>query len=462
MVKPSSEDVYLRKPFSLSLLDQIFPPFYWPLMFFYTKPNGSHLDTVQTLAGLKKSLSKALNQYYPLSGRTIDNRSVGSYDKGVPYVEARVKGCLADCIAQTEQEWMSQLLPTQPFCSIPASTSPQLTIQINVFDCGGIAIVLCCSHKVIDATTASAFMKSWAAFNRGSDGEIPNPDMLDIGSHLFPPLESIPQNHLSSMERFLFREGWRTTRRFVFDDNAISALKFQAKSKHFEPTRTVALVAFLWKYAMLASRVASGRSKPSVLTQAVNLRSRLKPRLPQYTIGNLFGTAVSTYSSAERDIELDHLAYLVREAIEIINDQFSRLQSGDVVEFMTDQYNPLIEIAAQGEVDLFCCSSWLNTLDGKLVDFGWGEPTSLGVWRSETRYYSFSDTIFLKETGKGKGIEAVITLDAKTMDVLEHNVEFLVFASARLIRDEQGYCKESQRLRFPKKRPKVGVTFSCV
>ncbi|GMI65634.1 hypothetical protein like AT3G26040 [Hibiscus trionum] len=426
MVKPSSEEVYLRKPFSLSFFDQITPSCYMPYMFFYTKPNDSHLDTVETLAGLKISLSKALNQYYPFSGRTIDNRCIGSYEKGVPYVEARVKGCLADCVAQTEQEWVKQLLPTQPYCSIPTSTSPLLAIQINVFDCGGIAIVMCCSHKVMDAATASTFIKSWAAFNRGSDGEIPDPDMLDIGSCLFPPLEPIPHNYLSAMESLLFQEGWRTTRRFVFDENAISALKFQAKSKRFEhPTRTVALTAFLWKYAMLASRVASGRSKPSVLTQPVNLRPRLKPRLPQYTIGNLIGTAVSTYNSTDRDIKLDHLAYLVREAIDIFNDQIPRLQSGDVVKFMNDQYNP----ATEGEVDSFGCTSWLNTLDGKLVDFGWGEPTWVRVWRSETRYYSYMDLFILKEMEKDKGIEAVITLDAKTMDVFEHNSEFLAFVS---------------------------------
>ncbi|GMI65636.1 hypothetical protein like AT3G26040 [Hibiscus trionum] len=430
MVKPSSEEVYLRKPFSLSFFDQIIPSCYTPVMFFYTKPNDSHLETAETLAGLKKSLSKALNQYYPLSGRTIDNRCIGSYDKGVPYVEARVKGCLADCVAQTEQEWVNQLLPSQPFCSIPTSTSPQLAIQINVFDCGGIAIVMCCSHKVMDAVTISTFIKSWAAFNRGSDGEIPDPDMLHIGSRLFPPLESIPQNYLSSMESLLFQEGWRRTRRFVFDDNAISALKFQAKSKRSEhPTRTVALVAYLWKYGMLASRVASGRSKPSVLTQTVNLRPRLNPRLPQYAIGNLFGTVVSTYNSTDRDIELDQLAYLVREAIDIFNDQIPRLQSGDMVKFMNDQNNPATDFGAQGEVDNFYCTSWLNTLDGNLVDFGWGEPTSLSVWRSESRYYSFFEMFILKDMGKDKGIEAVITLDAKTMDVFEHNSEFLAFAS---------------------------------
>ncbi|KAK8588860.1 hypothetical protein V6N13_087755 [Hibiscus sabdariffa] len=430
MVKPSSEEVFLRKPFSLSLFDQFIPPYYTPGISFYSKPNDSRFDTVQTLAGLKISLSKALDQYYPLSGRTIDNRCIGSYHKGVPYVEARVKGCLADCIAQKDQEWIKELIPCQPFCSIPTSTSPQIAVQVNVFDCGGIAIAACTSHKVMDATTVSAFMKSWAAYSQGSNGEIPNPDMFDIGSRLFPPLESIPQNYLSLIESLWFQEGWRTTRTFVFDNNAISTLKFQAKSKRFEhPTRTVSLAAFLWKYAMLASRVASGRSKPSVLTQSVNLRPRLKSRLPQYTIGNLHCTAVSTYNSAERDIKLDHLAYLVREAIDTFNDRTYRLQSEDVLKFMTDQYNPVIDIAAQGEVDFFGCTSWLNTLEEDLFDFGWGQPTSLIMWRSETRYYSFANAIVLKEMGKDKGIEAVITLDAKTMHVLEHHSEFLAFAS---------------------------------
>ncbi|KAL4339740.1 hypothetical protein GQ457_08G009810 [Hibiscus cannabinus] len=147
MVKPSSQEIHLRKPFSLSLLDQLVPSHYVPLIFFYSKPNDS-----QFLVGLKESLSKALNQFYPLSGRTIDNLRISSYDKGVPYVEAKVKGCLADCVSQTEQaESLNQLLPCQCYCIVPTSTSPLVAIQINMFDCGGIAIAFCGSHKLVDA-----------------------------------------------------------------------------------------------------------------------------------------------------------------------------------------------------------------------------------------------------------------------------------------------------------------------
>ncbi|KAK8588863.1 hypothetical protein V6N13_087757 [Hibiscus sabdariffa] len=151
---------------------------------------------------------------------------------------------------------------------------------------------------------------------------------------------------------------------------------------------------------MLASRVASGRSKPSVLTQAINLRPRLKSRLPQHIVGNLICNVGSTYNSAKRDIELDHLAYLLK--------------------FMTNQYNPLIHIATRGEFNIFVCTNWLNTLDGNSVDFGWGEPTSWNVWRTEIQYHSFSNAFVLKE---------MVTLEAKTMHVLEHNSEFLAFAS---------------------------------
>ncbi|MBA0615644.1 hypothetical protein Godav_015765 [Gossypium davidsonii] len=83
-----------------------------------------------------------------------------------------VKGCLANCMEQTVLESLNQLLPCQSFCSIPTSTSPHIAIQVNTFDCVGIAIALCGSHKGVDAITVSAFFKSWAAFNRGSNGEL--------------------------------------------------------------------------------------------------------------------------------------------------------------------------------------------------------------------------------------------------------------------------------------------------
>ncbi|XWS56141.1 hypothetical protein CRYUN_Cryun09bG0061100 [Craigia yunnanensis] len=431
MVKPSSLEVYLRKPFSLSLLDQVIPAHYTPTIFFYNKPSDSHFNSAHVLDELKKSLSKALDQFYPLSGRTVDNLYIDSYHKGVPYVEARVNCRLSDYIEQKDQlETLNQLFPCQCFCSIPTSTSPQVAIQVNIFNCGGIAIAVCSSHKIMDGTTLSAFLKSWAAYNRGTNGEIHNPDLLEAASRIFPPLESVPQNYLSLIESLWFKEGWHKTRRFVFDANAVATLMLKAKSKRLEhPTRYVALASFLWKHAMSASRSASGSLKPSILTHSVNIRPRMKPRLPNHSMGNLYCSALSMYKSVEKDIELHHLACLVIEAMDAFNNQMSLLQSGEALQFVTDQHNQVAEFAPEGDVEIFDCTSWLNTVDGEEADFGWGKPSLTSVGWSESRYYSFANEIVIKNIGQQKTIEAVITLDEKAMEILEHDPEFLAFAS---------------------------------
>ncbi|XWS43279.1 hypothetical protein CRYUN_Cryun16bG0089300 [Craigia yunnanensis] len=318
MVKPSSLDLHLLKPFKLSLLDQLSSTNYVPLIFFYTKPSDSHFkNTAQVSDQLKKSLSKTLNQFYPLSGRTKNNLYISYYEEGVQYVEARVNACLSDYIEQTDLESLNQLLPCQPFCYISNSTVPQLAIQVNIFNCGCIALALCCCHKIFDASTISVFLKSWAAFSRGSNGEIPKPNLLEASSRFFPSIESMPLNN--SIKCLLFNEGRRKTRSFVFDANAIATLMFKAKSKHLEhPSRVIALGAFLWKYAIRASRSASGILKPAILSLSVNIRQKMKPQLPDYSIGNLFLLPITTYNSVEKDVKLHDLAYLVREGVESV------------------------------------------------------------------------------------------------------------------------------------------------
>ena len=38
-----------------------------------------------------------------------------------------------------------------------------LTIQVNILECGGIAIGVCISHKVVDALSMVMFVNGWAA-----------------------------------------------------------------------------------------------------------------------------------------------------------------------------------------------------------------------------------------------------------------------------------------------------------
>ncbi|KAL2515211.1 vinorine synthase-like [Forsythia ovata] len=86
-----------------------------------------------------------------------------------------------------------------------------LAVQINFFDCGGIAIGVCLSHKIADGTSLVAFINAWAATCRGKV-EIGRP-YFDL-AHLFPPRDL-------SGSSFTTYTGMRkekiVTKRFVFD-----------------------------------------------------------------------------------------------------------------------------------------------------------------------------------------------------------------------------------------------------
>ncbi|MFQ6656011.1 hypothetical protein Gotur_026297 [Gossypium turneri] len=381
MVKPSSSKDLL-KPFQLSLIDQVSTTNYVPFIFFYPKPCDSHIDGSQFSNQPKQSLSKALTQFYPLSGRTRNNLLISHYDKGVPFVEARVKGRLSDFIEATgevlELEALNQLLPCRPFCFFQDySALPQLGIQI------------------IDATTISCFLKTWAAFSLGSNGEIPDPDLLEAGSRFFRPMESMPTS--INFKRLLFNEGRRKSRSFVFDANAIATLMFKAKSKSLEqPSRVASLGAFLWKHAIQASRSVSGSRKPAILCQTVNIRRKMKPQLPDYSIGNL----VNKYS---QDL---------------------------LQEFRTikEQQTEIAEMVSEGNAEFYTLVSWLNTLDGK-QDFGWRKSSLFSIPGVDSHNPGFSDRFILKQARHHNSIEAWVTLPDKVMAVLEQDPDFLAFAS---------------------------------
>ncbi|KAL4378158.1 hypothetical protein GQ457_02G030300 [Hibiscus cannabinus] len=178
----------------------------------------------------------------------------------------------------------------------------------------------------------------------------------------------------AALKSLFLNDGRRKmTRSFVFDANAITTLVLKAKSKSLEhPSRALALSAFLWKHAIQASRSASGTLKPSILGQAVNIRPRMKPQLPSYSIGNMFGMAISMYNPVGKDIELSELAYLLRESTEgVPNDPQVMLQG---FKTLTEKLSHLEEMVSKGDAEFYILSSLLNTVEAN-EDFGWGKPS---------------------------------------------------------------------------------------
>ncbi|KAK7841319.1 vinorine synthase [Quercus suber] len=149
IIRPSSLPIHHLKPFKLSLLDQFTPTTYVLLILFYSKcPKTSSTNH------LKNSLSKTLNSFYQFFRRMKGNLFIDYWDQGIPYNEARIHCCLSDFLQHPKME-------------IETNEVAQLAVQVYIFDCGGIGIGLCASHKIIDGITLSAFLNTWAAIAGG-------------------------------------------------------------------------------------------------------------------------------------------------------------------------------------------------------------------------------------------------------------------------------------------------------
>nr|XP_027103215.1 vinorine synthase-like [Coffea arabica] len=192
MIKPSSPTPHHLRNLQLSLLDQIVPSAYIPLIFFYNanQLQSSNKDHPKIAQILKQSLSNVLTQFYPLAGGlTSEISSVDCNDSGALFVEAQVHTTLSEVTEKPIMEELKQFVPLESN-SRNAMDKPKtvvLAVQITFFDCGGIAVGVQISHKIADGTSLVTFLNSWAASCRGDDEHMLPPAFE--WAKLFPPID---------------------------------------------------------------------------------------------------------------------------------------------------------------------------------------------------------------------------------------------------------------------------------
>ncbi|KAJ8645830.1 hypothetical protein MRB53_007578 [Persea americana] len=130
-IKPSSLTPLHLRSFNLSVLDQLAPRFYIPMLLFYTAKDSNHLlQTNQVAQKLKTSLSKTLAVFYPLAGRIKDDDTIDCNDQGVEVFHARVDGHLPEFLKRPHVEVLEQLVPGDSFRTRSSADVP-LAIQVN-------------------------------------------------------------------------------------------------------------------------------------------------------------------------------------------------------------------------------------------------------------------------------------------------------------------------------------------
>ncbi|MCL7051377.1 hypothetical protein MKW94_024237 [Papaver nudicaule] len=412
-IKPSIPTPHHLKTFNLSSLDQYRPSEYIPLILFYT-PNPTQIDKDH----LKKSLSATLNRFYPLAGRIRDkNTWVECTDEGVDYIETRVHGKLSDYTMTSNL--LHKLVPVHT--NLP--TEVPAIVQVNFFDCVGIAITVCISHKIGDTSTYATFITGWAATARGAAAD-------DIVYPSFDSQTMFPVDTASDFTGYGSSDEEENenlvTKRLVFSDASITALRqriadTQTTLKY--PTRVEAVSALIWKSAMEASSSkplpqSNDQTPVSWLRIIVNLRKKMNPPLGDSSFGNIFTGATAKSPITCGGVELVELLGRVRSAIQKVDCEYVKKMQDD------EDFDSDFEDDHEEDND-YWLMSWCN-FPLYESDFGFGKP----YWVTTDAVEVLDENdIYLLDARVGKGVEAWIKLKEEKMAMFLNNLDILEFAS---------------------------------
>ncbi|XP_052206943.1 stemmadenine O-acetyltransferase-like [Diospyros lotus] len=426
-IKPTSPTPSHLRTFTISLLDQLVSTGYVPFVFHYPIPDVSSIN--QILARLKSSLSETLSRFYPLAGRLKDHMSFDCNDEGVLFIETHVRCDMSEFLERPEIEVLHRFVPYQGFVPEPPNTLSHLAIQANVFASGGISIGLSMSHKVLDANTMASFLRCWTALSSGCQDQAIFPD-LSSASSLFPPSsEQLPRSMAFLKESWL-NQGKSTLRRFVFNSNAIKALKVKATSQLVPyPSSSQVITSLIWTRAMAASATVKGSQHPSTLVFAVNMRQRMAPPLSQNAFGNIFWLTSAHHNATHtnEDDELQVVVGRVKEAVKKLDSKFIQsMQGGEGCHKIRELMEERDEAYAKERPKMYMVSDLRNFKLSEL-DFGWGKP----IWVSHVWGFPssvFVNGAFLAESSVKGGIEAWVHLDEPEMAILEQDPKFMCYA----------------------------------
>lgn len=425
-IRPSFPTPSHLKSYRLSLLDQLAPPTYVPIVLFYSADGFPTSEDHSTLYDrLKKSLAETLTRFYPLAGKIHgSDASVDLHDEAVIFVRAHSSIQLSKILENPDLTSLKQLLPLDPHKILNADKSvPVMAVQLNVFSCGGMGIGVCTLHKVADSETLATFLNAWAETSRGA-GETITPCLTS--ATLFPPKDILHEVKPADM----VAKEKTVTKTFVFDATSLATLKAKAAAKGGtgvdDPTRVEAVTALISRSAKNARRGKSLQGRSSmVITHVVNLRARaVPPLIPEHAFGNIWQLTIAPiFEEENKTAELHDLVVQLRRAIRKIDDNYvKKLQGEDGLYQARQPMKEVIDIVSKGEVEFYTFSSWVG-FPFYETDFGWGRP----VWICINNM-PIKNLVKLISTRSGTGIEAWVTLEEEHMAKFENDQELLQFA----------------------------------
>ncbi|CAN4106530.1 unnamed protein product [Withania somnifera] len=449
LIKPSSPTPYELREYKISFIDEIIPHSSIPLILFYKK--SETITQSQICSHLKTSLSQILTQFYPLPGRMKSEFSIDCNDEGVYYKESQVDASLLDMIKIPNANELVQLTP---YNSNGTSSNFQelLAIQVNLFNCGGIAISISISHKIGDASSLCTFIKNWcnsserlrsnkcctdsplmmphpcfegsdmplSVFLKGQNNMVEKGSPFISLSSIFPPKETAFDRSYKKCLHIQPIAEKLAVKRFIFTASNIAKMKGKLINWGYNEnvTRVQVIIGLLWKCFMAA------KGCNSIAIIPVNIRQRIVPPLPENSFGNFF---LLTSAIANVENEWCSLVGKIKSAIGRIDGNYvEKIRGEDGLEFVKSNFNQLEKlIMSQGDdFRVLTIASWCKFPINK-ANFGWGESTLTMV-----AILGLRDTIVLLDSAEFPGgVEAWVVMADQEMRLFEKDKQLQDFTT---------------------------------
>lgn len=418
LIKPSIPTPNHRRTLKLSCFDQLAPAAFGSFIFYYPANPNSSSENESKLTKLENSLSETLTRFYPLAGRYIeDENRIDCNDEGVEYVNTRIQGTLSGFLKRSWEPLVDQklngLIPFEN--ELVGFCNKVLVVQVNMFDCGGLGIGVCLSHKVADGFVIFTFVQEWAKACKFGSEEVIFPN-YDLGRIL--PEKEMNRFHIPVPEE----EGAKmVTKKFLFNKDRICKLKDMVRVdgsslKHY-PSRVELVTAAIWKARIRVARLKIKFARPSLLTLSYNFRDKTSLKISTNAFGNVFKLILARFNPADTKFNLSSLVGLIKTAKNNTTIKCSKIDNSN--DLFSSAINSMKEIhgSLQNQDADICVFTSVCRFPYYEIDFGWGKP----AWVSSVE--KPNDIVLMMDTKCGTGIEAWVSLEEKEMLIFQQELD---------------------------------------
>lgn len=384
---------------------------------------------------VKRAMAVLLVPYYFLAGRLQVNRETGRLElvcnnAGVVFVNAKSKVMM--------KELGDLSLPNPSFCqfvhrpglhrSLPERAL--FTIQVTKFACGGYAIGMVTNHGVLDGKSAADMFQNLASICRGQGLKTQTIfNNRTCFKARIPPLITHPHQEYTCISPTQKLPSAFTTvtklspspappiavenRRHTvipFSPSTIAALKRTAA-----PCSTFqAILAQLWR-ARTRAVYTDRPDEISMVLFAVDVRSKIRPVLPDGFVGN----AVVTGFAAARAAEVVERPFSF--CVEKVKEGIERVSTEEYVRSAIDWLEVYRGIPATCNGNSFYVSAWWK-LAFRELDFGFGKPIHGGPVANGNDEFVLLLSPANGSRGSTSSVNAWISMEEEKMKKFLHHV----------------------------------------